>query len=77
MEPYGQGSCHGHGREKAWKAKSLRCLPAVYPRFATNPKTKIVTAKTLNGTVLFDTIEMKTLKELFSSSYKSENCRKP
>jgi len=56
---------------------SLRCLPAVYPRFATNPKTKIVTAKTLNGTVLFDTIEMKTLKELFSSSYKSENCRKP
>ena len=52
------------------------CLQYTH-NFATNPKTKIVTAKTLNGTVLFDTIEMKTLKELFSSSYKSENCRKP
>jgi hypothetical protein len=33
-------------------------------------------AKSLEGKVLFDTAEVKTLKELFPSHYKSENCRK-
>jgi hypothetical protein len=49
-----------------------------YPRdFAGKPATKIVAAKTLRGNVQFDTVEMKTLKELFPSPYRSENCCKP
>jgi len=44
--------------------------------FAINPKIKIVIAKSLAGKVLFDTVEVKTLEELFPSPYRSENCRK-
>jgi cytidine deaminase len=52
------------------------CLQYIHD-FARNATIKIVTAKTLSGKVLFDTVEIKTLKELFPSPYKSENCRKP
>jgi cytidine deaminase len=61
------------------KQRKLRvcgaCLQYIHD-FAINPKIKIVMAKSLDGKVLFDTVEVKTLKELFPSPYKSENCRK-
>jgi cytidine deaminase len=52
------------------------CLQYIHD-FARNATIKIVTAKTLRGKVLFDTVEIKRLKELFPFPYKSENCRKP
>lgn len=51
------------------------CLQYVHD-FAINLKIKIVMAKSLDGKVLFDTVEVKTLEELFPFPYKSENCRK-
>jgi cytidine deaminase len=51
------------------------CLQYIHD-FAIDPKTKIVMAKSPDGKVLFDIVDVKTLKELFPSRYKSENCRK-
>jgi len=66
----------------SWVRKSVEspsicrvCLQYI-PDFASSPKTKLVTARTLGGNVFFDTVEMKTLKEFFLSSYKSKNCLK-
>jgi cytidine deaminase len=84
--PIDHAVLHGHRKVKevamvmeANKQRKPRvcgaCLQYVHD-FAINPKIKIVMAKSLEGKVLFDTAEVKTLKELFPSPYKSENCRK-
>jgi len=51
------------------------CLRYI-PDAAISPRIKIVMAKSLDGKILFSSAEVKTLKEIFPSPYKSENCRK-
>ncbi|MCJ7699819.1 hypothetical protein MUO56_06215 [Candidatus Bathyarchaeota archaeon] len=62
--------------KKRGKPSICRVCLQYIPDFASSPKTKLVTARTLGGNVFFDTVEMKTLKEFFLSSYKSKNCLK-
>jgi len=64
------------GAKKRGKPSICRVCLQYIPDFASSPKTKLVTARTLGGNVFFDTVEMETLKEFFPSSYKSKNCLK-
>jgi cytidine deaminase len=45
------------------------CLQYIYD-FALNPQIKVVMAKAQKGKVLFETVDVKTLKELFPFPYK-------
>jgi len=45
------------------------CLQHIYD-FAMNPRIKIVTAKAEGGRILFETVKVKTLEELFPFPYK-------
>lgn len=50
------------GAKKRGKPSICRVCLQYIPDFASSPKTKLVTARTLGGNVFFDTVEMKTLR---------------